>query len=179
MTLQTPTRDVPHEGRLLEKIHADLRAFVAQLNGSAFIADTPTSSLYHLANGPGQFVVTIHISGDFPVFGGGPKISDPVIEPTIVVRIMANAGFDVDKSASVASDKPGSRALLWIVSEIRRRILSYRISPEVINNGELYYAGKYPLTLPDGEPLAGFELRFTCFMQMSLEASDGWETIQL
>jgi len=76
-------------------------------------------------------------------------------------------------------DKNGSRSLLFILSEIRRRVLSYRITSEVINQGVLYYGGRQALRLPDGSPVKGFQMSFTCYMQMSLETSDKYKTIEL
>lgn len=168
MTLHTPNQDVPDQGRMLAKIHADLSAYIAPHGGTAYIAESADESFYFLANGPGQFIVTLHLASDRPEYGGGPRITDPIIESTIILRVFSNAGFDMDRGSSAAIDKPGSRALLWIVSEVRRRMLAYRISPNIVNHGELYYAGMRPLVLPDGQPLRGYELTFTCFQQMSL-----------
>lgn len=179
MTLYTPQPSTPHQGRLLAKMQADLQVFTALHGGDTYIADSDVDSLHKLATGPGQFIVTIHSPDDRPDYGDGPRISDPVIWTTIAVRILHNGGFDPGRGSSLAIEKSGIHPLLWLVSEIRKRILSYRITPEVVNNGELYYEGRRGMVLPSGEPLSGYELTFGCYMHMALATSDQYKPINL
>ncbi len=138
-------------------MRADLDSWVSAQGGKCFTAKDPLDVLTLLAETPSGFRVILHLDGDR---NQQPDMPAPVPLYTLKVQVSANMGLSSRADLAVSQATANRPALLRLVGLVRKRVMSWRLPEASVHKGRVYYDGFGPVTLPDGLPLAAYEIDF-------------------
>lgn len=133
---------------LAEQIR-DLETFLRQDNGTAFLAHDPLHALEILASSPAGYFAVLLDKGD-AWRGSGPI---RLLQSRVGLYVAQQRGFAAAPGAAIVP-------LVARCETLRAGILA-KAWPTSSTIGHCEYEGRSIVTLPDGMPLAAYEMTFT------------------
>lgn len=170
-TTRTPNSQALEPDVILSAMHADLVPWASKLGGEAFIGKDPVHVFSLLAETPAGFRAVIHFDRDTVET---PDMPAPMSKQAVKVLVSTNVGLSIDPGSVLTKTNAAQRAsLLSLLSNARKRVLSWRFPESVIHKGRLYYDGFEPIEMPQGYPLAAYELNFHYRAAVPVEPETG------
>jgi hypothetical protein len=157
MPIPAPNSQAVEPDLLLEAMRADLASWATGENGTVHVAKDPLAVLTLLAETPSGFRVIIHLEGDA---NERPEMPAPVVKYSLKIQVSANMGLSASPDLAITQATANRPALLRLAGLVRKRVMSWRLPEASVHKGRVYYDGFGPVTLPDGLPLAAYELDF-------------------
>jgi hypothetical protein len=156
---------------LLAAIYADLSHWASAQRGRVYVAKDLEHAVLLLADNPAGFTVVLHWQGDDPA-GSGTRRSS-VVEHNLRVFLRANLGPTAEPDiALIRATAARPSPFLELLSEVRRRMLAYRI-PGVRAPGDLLsYKGCTDQASVGGYLIAVYSLLFGVYAPIDMPTEE-------
>jgi len=160
MTLNPQYASSVDTGRLLRPLVADMTTWVATQKGTFFFSRDPLETLSLLAEAPIGHRVILQYDGDASYGGSAPGYPTPVLRTNLKLVVSLNPGLQVAKDTPIITGDTNRASLMSIIATLRSRLMSYRWSTSLVEQGSLAYEGTTPYQMAEYLPFAAYEMRF-------------------
>jgi hypothetical protein len=156
--VQFPAATAPTPDIYLEAFRLDLVEWAGELGARVSVARDPFNvlELLYAATAP---LVIIHMPGEENVRPDGP--ADPMTRQRVELTLSAPLRkLAAHPEAAISQAVSPAKPLLVHLSDLRKRVLAWRMDATIVHHGRLFYSGFDQVTAPDDTPLAAWTLRY-------------------
>lgn len=166
-----PATNPPTLDQIYAAMLAALKDYAQTVNAVASISRNPEDAMLQVIDPSGPRLVLHPESGD----AINKELQNTVENHTFRLFVSANIGVTAAgrDAGMVASDtRP---PLMASLDAVRRCILSWRFSEDIIHQGKVFYDGYDPVFTPDGYPIAAYALTFHFRAAVKVNTGDNAE----